>query len=238
VLAVLLAAPVSAQTFTELLQKAIYTQDTLGDIDGAIRIYQQILAGAPAASDIRRQAERRLRAAEAQRRTIPARPLLPPVPLGTSDGRTYRHTRTGLTFDVPELWRVHRTSPSSDDGEMVMMSSVDPAASIAVWMIPEKNDWNDINEKLDASPFLKVQNRVGFAGYRLREGSVQRVSIAGHQAMVAIADYTDPSGAMAELMTWIYTEKTHTFFFARVQADQLEHLRPQFDSMVYSAIIP
>lgn len=31
-------APTSAQTAAELLQKGLYTQDTIGDIDGALRI--------------------------------------------------------------------------------------------------------------------------------------------------------------------------------------------------------
>jgi hypothetical protein len=56
--------------------------------------------------------------------------------------------------------------------------------------------------------------------------------------MVATADFTEGNRAMAEYMTWIYTERTHTFFFTRVAADQLERLRPQFDTLVYSAIIP
>lgn len=39
-----LAHPVSAQSAAELLQKGIYTQETVGDIDAAIRIYQQVIA--------------------------------------------------------------------------------------------------------------------------------------------------------------------------------------------------
>ena len=192
---------------------------------------------------MRRQAQQRLETLQAQRR----KPSLPPptaVPLGTYDGRIYRHNRTGVTFEVPEGWKVHGTGPSSDNGEMVRMSSVDPIASVSVWMIPEKNDWTSINEKLDASPAMKVTNRLEmgfFPGYRLRDGSVQRVLIGGKQAMVAIADYadhTDSSGRMAEYMTWIYTENTHTFFFARVEADKLEQLQPQLDALLSSAHIP
>ena len=42
-----------AQTAAELLQKGIYTQETVGDIDAAIRIYQQVVA---LGSDARAQA--------------------------------------------------------------------------------------------------------------------------------------------------------------------------------------
>ena len=45
VLAFFLAASVmAAPTASELLQKGIYTQETVGDIDAAIRIYQQVVA--------------------------------------------------------------------------------------------------------------------------------------------------------------------------------------------------
>lgn len=40
----LLALPLPGQTAAELLQKGIYTQETVGDIDAAIRIYQQVVA--------------------------------------------------------------------------------------------------------------------------------------------------------------------------------------------------
>ena len=39
-----IVTPTSAQTAAELLQKGLYTQDTIGDIDGALRIYRQVLA--------------------------------------------------------------------------------------------------------------------------------------------------------------------------------------------------
>jgi hypothetical protein len=232
--ALLLGSVGSAQSLAELMQKAIYTEETLGDDAAAIRIYQQVIAGSLPGSDVRVHAQQRLRAAEARRRVAVRKPL------GTFDGRTYRHTRTGLSFDVPVGWKVHGTGPSSDNGEMVTISAVDPAAYVAVWMIPEKNDSASIEERLDASPLEKVQQRQGFNEYQLREGSIQRVFINGRAAMVAVADYTvmDGTRAMAEYMTWIYTERTHTFFFTRVHADELERLRPQFDGLVYSAIIP
>lgn len=237
VFVLLCTLPIAGQTFAELLQKAIYTQDTLGDVDGAVRIYQQIISGAPPSSEVRRQAQRRLQALEARRHK--GLPILPPVPLGTYDGRIYRHTRTRVTFEVPPLWKVHGTGPSSDNGEMVVMGAVDPSANVHVWLIPEKNDWEGIEKKLNASPVMKEQNRqAGNSSYRLRDGSVQRLVIGGNHAITAIGDYRDNTGAMAEYMTWIYTENTHTFFFANVKADELDRLRPQVDALLYSAHIP
>ncbi len=60
VLAAALAAPGLAQSASELLQKGIYTQETAGDLDGAIQIYRQIVGSAPAQHEIAAEAQYRL----------------------------------------------------------------------------------------------------------------------------------------------------------------------------------
>lgn len=55
-----LALPVRAQTAGELLQKGIYTQETAGDLDGAIAIYRQIVNSGNSPRDVAAQAQYRL----------------------------------------------------------------------------------------------------------------------------------------------------------------------------------
>lgn len=55
-----MAIPARAQTAGELLQKGIYSQDTAGDLDGAIAIYRQIVSSGNAPRDIAAQAQYRL----------------------------------------------------------------------------------------------------------------------------------------------------------------------------------
>jgi hypothetical protein len=236
-LAALLGATAMAQALSEQLQKGIYTQETLGDLEGAVRIFRQVVSAAPPDSDIRVQAQLRLRAAE-ELRAARERHRRVSEKYATFDGRTYRHKLTGLTFDVPAGWTVEGTGPSSDNGEMVRLSSKMPEASINVWLIPEKNNAASIEEKLNRSPVAKWKSREGLLGYRLRDGSVQRVMINGERAMVATADYGNEQEPNVEYMTWIYTENTHTFFFAHVGAAQADLLKPQFDALVHSAIVP
>jgi hypothetical protein len=57
---VLAAVPVAAQSASELLQKGIYTQDTVGDLDGAIQIYRQIISSSPSQHEIAAEAQYRL----------------------------------------------------------------------------------------------------------------------------------------------------------------------------------
>ena len=49
-----------AQTQTHLLQKGIFTEDTLGDLDAAIQIYRQVLAAHSVPRSIEAQAQLRL----------------------------------------------------------------------------------------------------------------------------------------------------------------------------------
>lgn len=56
----LVIIPASAQTASELLQKAIYEQDAAGNLDGAIQLYRQIVNSAYPQRDIAAQAQYRL----------------------------------------------------------------------------------------------------------------------------------------------------------------------------------
>lgn len=60
VLAMLIVQPVAAQSTADLLQKGIYTQETVGDLDGAIKIYRQIVSSASQSRAYAAQAEYRL----------------------------------------------------------------------------------------------------------------------------------------------------------------------------------
>ena len=45
--------------------------------------------------------------------------------------------------------------------------------------------------------------------------------INGKQAMMAIADFGDDR-PYVEYLTWIYTERTHTFFYAMTEAQDFD----------------
>jgi TonB family protein len=60
VVAVCSALPLGAQTAAEELQKAIFTQETAGDLDGAIGIYRQIVDTGSTPREIAAQAQYRL----------------------------------------------------------------------------------------------------------------------------------------------------------------------------------
>src|SRR5579864_3316121 len=60
IVACVIALPAWAQTAAELLQKGIYTQETAGDLDGAIQIFRQIVSSSPTQHEIAAEAQFRL----------------------------------------------------------------------------------------------------------------------------------------------------------------------------------
>jgi hypothetical protein len=56
----LMAATGYAQTHAQLLEKAIFSEETAGDLDGAVRLYRQILASHQVPRDVAALAESRL----------------------------------------------------------------------------------------------------------------------------------------------------------------------------------
>jgi tetratricopeptide (TPR) repeat protein len=69
---VLAAALASAQTAAEKLEKAIYTQNTAGDVDAALQMYRDIVASAPQQKQIAAQAQYRLAMALMQKGELDA----------------------------------------------------------------------------------------------------------------------------------------------------------------------
>ncbi|HEV2962060.1 MAG TPA: tetratricopeptide repeat protein [Candidatus Angelobacter sp.] len=59
-LAALMVLPVAGQSIADLLQKGIYTQETVGDLDAAIKIYRQIVNSASQSRTYAAQAQYRL----------------------------------------------------------------------------------------------------------------------------------------------------------------------------------
>jgi hypothetical protein len=59
-LMVAIAAPAAAATPSEMLQKAIYTEETVGDLDAAMKLYEKVIAEGKSASEAAAQAQFRL----------------------------------------------------------------------------------------------------------------------------------------------------------------------------------
>jgi hypothetical protein len=252
----------AAQTLTEQLQKGIYTEETLKNREEAARIYRQILAAPSVPDSISAEAQRRL-----ARLLIPQPKAKPPVPKpeearvepplerGLVENGRYRHVASEITFDLPPGWSAGMTFPSSDDGDMVGLT--DGTRSINVWMIKEATPADQVAARVAGAPAEKVRQRhsgytipgMSDAGtYQIDPDTVKPMMLNGRFAIVAIGSYlglpmdssqrTAGPSQMREYMTWIYTQQSRAFFFARVPVDDLPTLRLVFEQIVNSAVIP
>ena len=257
VLAAALSVPLTAQTLTEHLQKGIFAEETLGDLGEAARIYRQIIAAPAVPRAIAQEAERRLaRLVAAQRATrqlATAQDSRQPEFRTEEDKRgsveqgRYRHLSSGITFDLPTGWTASQTYPSSDGGDMVTLTEGATGRAINVWMIREETPAAQVAARVTGAAADKVRQRhsgYGIPGmldprtYDIPQHSVHATAINGRQASVAVGQYLAGREPMNELMTWIYTAQSRIFFFSRVKVDDLPSLRPHFDQIVHSAIIP
>ena len=152
------------------------------------------------------------------------------------DGR-YRNTRTGLEVPLPAPWKTNYDGQSSDGGDMVGVT--DGSVEFGIWMKPEASTAAQIPEKLRASVPAKVKMNEGVPGFKFRPETIQNRTIAGCQALTAVADHGDGNKKLVSIYTWIYTPKTHVVVIASdVPADDLATVQSRMDQFVSTVVVP
>lgn len=183
-----------------------------------------------------------------ERVAAPSAAPAPAQPIGSLRNGRYHHNPTGVEFDVPLGWTVVRPRPPDDPTRLTVL--LDPThKSIVTSVNMETVDVApaDIPAALSRAVPLLLGMRAGETGaggphvipnYSIRPGSVEQTLIAGQQAVRAIGEYERGGKRFAELLTWIYTPHTTTYFFARMAAEDLPSVQPLFEQILQSASIP
>jgi hypothetical protein len=164
------------------------------------------------------------------------------------DGR-YHHNLTGVEFDVPYGWSIGVTRPADGDpNNMTVLVDPERKALFASVMMKKANiPPAQIPAALSVAVPELLARRAGQTGargqhlaanYSIRPGSMEQTAIGGQQALRAIGEYERGGVKMAELLAWIYTEHTTTFFFAQMQAANLPTVQTAFERMLQSARVP
>jgi hypothetical protein len=159
----------------------------------------------------------------------------------------YVHKPSGVEFDLPAGWTVDRTQFSNGSrGESTIID--DPSGKATVISInigKVETDPANISKVEEAALSHLVAMRSGDGpprqaapNYKIREGSVQQIDIGGHQSVRAIGEFTRVDKNFAELLAWIDTEHTRTYFFLRTSAEDLAAEQAPFDEWLRSAKIP
>jgi tetratricopeptide (TPR) repeat protein len=248
-----------AQTVAEQMQKAIYTQETTGDVDSAIQIYRRILAAAPprqlAAQAQFRMAQALLQKGDLQDAALEFQILSQSYPefkdliasmasqwrpasrqeLGTVQNGRYRNSLTGVELKVAEGWSFKGGFESSGNGQMATVTS-GSGFTVLVWMKPQ------VDGTADLAPMLRqeMKNKPSMRppDWKIRTESVQERTLSGHPGLSAVADYTENGKPMVEYDFWVFSGKTHVFFFGKAEEPKLETLQANIETVAQSALIP
>jgi hypothetical protein len=170
----------------------------------------------------------------------------PAEPAGVLQNGRYHHTLSGVEFDLPFGWSLGQTRlVDGDPREVTVLHDPDnKAIFVSASMVPAETPVASIPEALSKTVPHLLERRGSGSGvhaaknYKIRDGSVEESFIGGHQALRAIGDYEQGGQNISELLVWIFTEHTRTFFFAKTLSNDLDSLRVPFEQLVQSARIP
>jgi tetratricopeptide (TPR) repeat protein len=258
-------ASAQSPTAAEQLAKAVFAQQSSGDLDAAIQVYRQIIASNPTQRNIATQAQFRLFQALLQKGDLNAaqvefqnlvlnyadnRDLIASmagrlngggshgmsVSLGKLENGRYHHNLTGIEFNVPSGWKLEGDTQSSDNGEIVILSQQNSMRSLAVWLKPDPTPPGNIAARLQHDVERKHEDRE--PGWTVRTSSIQMRSVGGQQALTAIADFTEGKKPAVEYMTWVRSTKSRCFFFGSGPAEDLASIQGAIEQMLASAMVP
>jgi hypothetical protein len=161
----------------------------------------------------------------------------------------YHDIASAVEFDLPSGWYLTRTEPElySANGVRVFADRSGKARVITANMVKREIDVGDVSKALAQAIPHQLAMRAGQnnpgplhveAGYQIREGSIDETFINGRQTIRAIGQFQRDGKHFAELLAWIYTEHTRTYFMVRALADDLADVQAPFDQMLQSAKIP
>jgi hypothetical protein len=178
-------------------------------------------------------------------RSVPA----PAEPGGVIENGRYHDTATGVEFDLPSGWFLPRTdaAPANPAGVRVFSDPSRKAIVFTANMFQGGIAAENIPKALAQAIPRQIAMRDGQTGngplheepnYKIREGSVEHTEIGGRQAIRAIGEFERNGKSFAELLAWVYSDHTRTYFMVRGAAENLPLLQAAFDQMLQSAKIP
>jgi hypothetical protein len=168
---------------------------------------------------------------------------------GFVENGRYRDTATGIEFDLPQGWYFLRADPdpSNPGGIRIFNDSSHKAVIMTAYLQKGNIAPENVSNALDGVIAHQISMRAGQTGqgqlheapqYKIRDGSIEHTYIGGHPAIRAIGEYQRGGKNFAELLAWVFTEHSRTYFMLRAPAENLDDLQGPFDQMLQSAKIP
>lgn len=232
---VLAALAAAAESPTVLFQRAVYLEETAGDLDGAVGVYRQILSAGAGARTYEAAAQIHLASclAKIARRAA-----------GSAAGTHYKDAEVGYSFDLPFGWIIRVRDPyNRGPGNCAELRDPENRALITICAKPANTAENAINTRLVQGAEATIQELRGhYSDLTLFPGSPQLGRLGGQRTVTVFAKYTPfsqfPPAAKVEWATWVQTTRTRASVVIVVPAAGLDAFRARFTPILESFRLP
>jgi hypothetical protein len=144
------------------------------------------------------------------------------------------HAATGVRITPPADFSILMDTPSSDNGEMVVLGKA--GIQGYVWLIPEKQAPGQqaaaVRHDLEVKPSQRPP------GWTVRPDSIRTGGFSNSQWLSAVADMTVEGHKLVEMVTWYRTTTVHAFFAAAMLAEDYPKYQQAFNDLLSTAVIP
>jgi tetratricopeptide (TPR) repeat protein len=228
---------VRAQDVTVQMQRALYLEQTAGDLDGAIQIYREILThGADAAYEAEAQFRLGTCLLKTGNKAMAARTFQQLIQMHPEAAKLVAQATThfvdsdvGYSFTVPLGWSVTSRPPRQGPGSCAELE--DPEGQgfdVTICAKPEAISRGNIDARMAKGEANYLQDQLTrFPDFTLRSSPVAG-TLAGQHTLTLIADYTSGSRRLTAWTTWVESEATRSSIAVRVPRPQLAEFRARF----------
>ncbi len=264
----LVATQGAAQTVAEQMQKAIYTQETAGNLDAAIQMYRQILNSSPADRKYAAMAQFRLAQALLQKGDLPEAAIefqaLANYPeykdvIAALAGRTGGRTRGSVisrgTYTITAPGQGGHYTHKATGIEL----TVPPGWNLSDGASSDNGDMAMLsgpNGSIDVAVWMiseehpaaelgvllrhDLENKPSMRpqGWKVRPESVQMSGVGDHQSLKAIADFTVNGTKGVEYLVWARSTRAKALFFGTAPAESESSLADNVNRIVATAVLP
>jgi len=239
-----LAIAAFAQSVTVQMQRAIYLEETAGDVDGAIQIYRQILAAGPEARAYEAEAQFHLGASLLRKgnKAQAARAfqeLMRKWPEQTSlvDRASVHYVDpVGYSFTIPTGWGLRPRLPfNGGPGTCVDLQDPENQGTATICAKPHTSQPGTIDDQL-----LKGEAELAKRArpFTMHPGSPNFGWIGGQRTLTAIADFLTGSGRSTEWATWVQTHKYRSSVIVVTRTHDFEAFQSRFLPILNSFKLP
>jgi hypothetical protein len=241
--AAFLQTPMWAQALTVQMQRALYLEETAGDLGAAIQIYRQVLAAGAGARIYEAEAQFRLgacllkegdkpQAARAFQQLMKTHPEA--TGLVAQASTHFVDPQVGYSFTIPLGWSIISRLPREGLGTCANLQDPEHQGSVTICAKREAVSASNIDARMARGVAEYVQTlRKKFPDFTPRSAPAPGV-LAGQHTLTLTADYTVDSEREARWTTWVETEATRSSIAVRVPVQQLADFRSRFTPILNS----